>query len=145
MNIIQVKVNVYHQENDDITAVPVAVPDLADVRVVAEQLHREGKEYRGMRWGWPVQYDPEIRENAAEFQIPNGQGTYRTEVRPFWSPASFTIGESGIWFYSLLWENGIDNPPIEFLDERNVLVPAENQTESAGARTMYPPGDAPLG
>jgi hypothetical protein len=43
-------------------------------------------------------------------------------VRPFWSPASFTIGESGVWFYSLLWENGTDEVPVEFLDERNVLT-----------------------
>lgn len=123
MNIIQVKVNVYHDENADIAAVPVAVPDLAAVRTLAEQLHREGREYSGVAWGWPVQYDPELREDAAEFQVPDGQGGYRTEVRPFWSPASFTIGESGVWFYSLLWENGTDKVPVEFLDERNVLAP----------------------
>lgn len=122
MNIIQIKVNIHHQEAYDVATVPVVVPDLADVRVVAEQLHREGAEYNGMRWGWPVQYDPELREGAAEFQVPDELGTYHTEVRPFWSPASFTIGESGIWFYSLLWENGIDKPPVEFLDERNVLA-----------------------
>ena len=123
MNIIQVKVNVHHQENGETAAVPVVVPALAAVRAVAEQLHREGKEYSGLRWGWPVHYDPEIREDAAEFQIPDGQGGYQTEVRSFWSPASFTVGESGIWFYSLLWENGTEREPVEFLDERNVLAP----------------------
>ncbi len=77
-----------------------------------------------MAWGWPVQYDPELQEDAAEFQIPDGYGGYRLEVRPFWSPASFTIGESGVWFYSLLWENGRDQAPVAFLDERNVLTDA---------------------
>jgi hypothetical protein len=91
------------------------------VRVLAECLHTEGREYSDTVWGWPVQYDPELKEEAAEFQIPDGQGGYRTEIRPFWSPASFTIGESGVWFYSLLWENGRDQTPVEFLDERNVV------------------------
>jgi hypothetical protein len=120
MNIIQVKVNVNHEESADTVA--VAVPDLAAVRALAEQLHRERREYSGVAWGWPVQYDPELCEDTAEFQVPDGQGGYRTEVRPFWSPASFTIGESGVWFYSLLWENGTDEVPVEFLDERNVLT-----------------------
>jgi hypothetical protein len=39
-------------------------------------------------------------------------------------PASFTIGESGVWFFSLLWENGIDQPAVEFLDDRSLLEPA---------------------
>ncbi len=123
MNIIQIKVNVHHQDTGDTATVPVAVPDLVAVRALAEQLHREGQAYSGTAWGWPVQYDLELREEAAEFQIPDKQGGYRTEIRPFWSPASFTIGESGVWFYSLLWENGIDKEPVEYLDDRNMLAP----------------------
>jgi len=121
MNIVQIKVNVHHQEDADATAVPVAVPDLAAVRALAERLHRERREYRDIVWGWPVYYEPELQEDAAEFQIPDGEGSYKIEIRPFWSPASFTIGESGIWFYSLLWEHGRDETPIAFLDERNML------------------------
>ena len=122
MNIIQVKVDVLRQAHIDIAAVPLAVPDLAEVRALAEQLHGEGKEYQGIGWGWPVYYEPEVNEDAAEFQVPDGRGSYRIEVRPFWSPASFTIGESGIWFYSLMWEQGVDQPPVEYLDEPNVLA-----------------------
>lgn len=121
MNIIQIKVNVHHQEDADATTVPVAVPDLATVRILAERLHRGGHGYSDVVWGWPVYYEPELQEDAAEFQIPDGEGGYKIEIRPFWSPASFTIGESGIWFYSLLWEHGRHEAPIEFLDERNML------------------------
>ena len=121
MNIIQVKVHVHQQDNADTTAVPVAVPDVAAVRALAEQLHRDGGPYSGMAYGWPVYYEPEVREDAAHFQVPDGRGGYRTEIRPFWSPASFTIGESGIWFYSLLWENGKEVEPVAFLDDKNVV------------------------
>lgn len=100
------------------------VPDLAIVRTLANQLHAAGREYSDIVWGWPVQYDPELNESAAEFQVPDGKGGYKTEIRPFWSPASFTIGESGIWFFSLLWEYGSDKAPVEFLDERNRLASA---------------------
>lgn len=122
MNIVAVKVNTYQQEEPNTVTVPVAVPDLADVRTLANRLHTIGKEYSGTIWGWPVQYDPELHEEAAEFQIPDKQGGYRIEIRPFWSPASFTIGESGVWFFSMLWENGHDKPPVEFLDTRNRLA-----------------------
>ena len=122
MNTIHVKVDVHRNSDHQAVVVPVAIPDLEAVRALAERLHAEGQEYRGMAWGWPVYYDPELREEAAEFQVPDGQGGFRTEIRSFWSPASFTIGESGVWFYSLLWEYGRDNPPVEFLDDRNVLA-----------------------
>ena len=37
------------------------------------------------------------------------------------TPADFTTGESGIWFYSLMWEHGKDKEPVEFLDDRNIV------------------------
>ncbi len=122
MNIIQVSVNRYALENPNqdatlMATLPVAIPDLADVRAFAMQLHARKQEFKDVVWGWSVQYDPEIREESAEFQIPLDDGSYRVESRPFWSPASFTIGESGIWFFSLLWENGEGQSPIEFLEQ----------------------------
>jgi hypothetical protein len=92
------------------------------VSALAQQMHARQWEYSGVAWNWPVQYDPELREEAAEYQVPDGKGGYRSEIRPYWSPASFTIGESGIWFYSLLWENGSDQPPIEFLDDQALVA-----------------------
>jgi hypothetical protein len=38
------------------------------------------------------------------------------------TPDDFCIGESGIWFYSLMWERGQDEPPVEFVDERNLAT-----------------------
>ena len=37
------------------------------------------------------------------------------------TPADFCIGEGGIWFYSLMWENGREAEPIAFLDDRNIV------------------------
>ncbi|MGC1376378.1 MAG: hypothetical protein WA821_09150 [Anaerolineales bacterium] len=37
------------------------------------------------------------------------------------TPADFWIGESGIWFYSLMWEDGKDKEPSAFLDERGIV------------------------
>ncbi|MFN8440678.1 MAG: hypothetical protein U0175_07920 [Caldilineaceae bacterium] len=127
MNIVQVKVNLAIQDElaqaeDTTTIVPVVVPELDRVRALAQLLHTRGQPFRDTLWGWAVQYEPEINEAAAEYQIPTAEGGYRVETRPFWSPASFTIGESGLWFFSLLWENGPDQPPVEFLDQQNVVA-----------------------
>jgi hypothetical protein len=37
------------------------------------------------------------------------------------TPADFCIGESGIWFFSLMWEHGSDVDPVEFLDDRSIV------------------------
>lgn len=105
-------------------SVPVAIPDLQEVRAFADRLHQLGKSYQDRVWGWALSYEPEIDEPAAEVQVPDGNGGYVTETMPLWTPASFAIGESGVWFFSMLWENGADQPPVEFLDDRN-LLPAE--------------------
>ena len=33
----------------------------------------------------------------------------------------FWIGESGIWFFSLMWEHGKHKDPVEFLDDRGLI------------------------
>lgn len=96
--------------------VPVFTPDLNEVRQLAMQLHREGKSYENRVWGWQVTYEPEMREETAIVQMPDGQGGLIDSEMPLWSPASFTIGENGVWFFSMLWENGVDAPPVEFLE-----------------------------
>lgn len=102
-------------------SVPVAIPDLNEVRAFAQRLHQLGKSYQDRVWGWALSYEPEIDEPDAEVQVPNGKGGYLNKIMPLWSPASFTIGESGVWFFSLLWENGSEQPPVEFLDDRNLV------------------------
>jgi hypothetical protein len=101
--------------------VPIAIPDLNDVRALATNLHAFGQSYHDRAWGWEVTYQPELCEPEAEVEVPDGKGGFTTQVMPLWTPASFTIGESGIWFFSLLWENGVDQTPVEFLDDRNIL------------------------
>jgi hypothetical protein len=103
------------------TAVLPTIPSLADVHNLAARLHTVGASYRGRVWGWEATYEPELSEEAAEVEIPDDNGGFTTQVMPLWSPASFTIGESGVWFFSMSWENGADQPPVEFLDDRNVL------------------------
>jgi len=38
------------------------------------------------------------------------------------TPADFVIGESGIWFFSMMWEHGKENPPVGFLDDKNIIA-----------------------
>ena len=101
-------------------AVPVAIPELTEVRAFAERLHYLGQSYQDRVWGWELRYEPELDEPDAEVQVPDGKGGFITATMPIWAPASFAIGESGVWFFSLLWENGSDQPPVEFLDDRNL-------------------------
>jgi len=120
MNTTRVKVTVSDPSQEGTVVIPVATPPLAAVRALAERLHRAGQPFEAVIWGWTVNYEPEIDEAETEFEVPDGFGGLRTELRRFWSPASFTIGESGVWFYSLLWENGGDKEPVAFLDDRNI-------------------------
>ncbi|MCB0106674.1 MAG: hypothetical protein KDE53_12215 [Caldilineaceae bacterium] len=122
MNTALVTVNTQPEKGSSRSvAVPVALPDLQEVRAFAERLHQLGQSYQDRVWGWELSYEPEINEPEAEVQVPDGQGGFVTETMDLWAPASFAIGESGIWFFSMLWENGTDQPPVEFLDDRNLL------------------------
>jgi len=38
------------------------------------------------------------------------------------TPAHFVIGESGVWFFSMMWEHGKENPPVGFLDDKNIIA-----------------------
>ncbi|MBX3052649.1 MAG: hypothetical protein KF753_14295 [Caldilineaceae bacterium] len=101
--------------------VPVSIPALEDVYALAMRLHKTGQPYSGRSWGWEVTYEPELSEPEAEVEVPDGKGGLVTQSMPLWMPASFTIGESGVWFFSLSWENGADETPVEFLDKRGIL------------------------
>jgi hypothetical protein len=59
---------------------------------------------------------------------------------PF-TPADFCIGESGVWFFSLMWEHGKDAPPVEFLDDSNLLAetaPGGTSCTDADDSTHHP-------
>jgi hypothetical protein len=104
--------------------IPVSIPPLNDVRDMATRLREGDKSCHDHAWGWEVTYEPELSEPGAEIEAPDGEGGFVTQVMSLWTPASFTIGESGVWFFSLMWENGAGQPPVEFLDERNILTNA---------------------
>ncbi len=87
---------------------PVVIPEPGEVRAFADHLHAAGKHWRGEIFGWQAEYTPESRKK------PLG-----SKMR--FTPADFWIGESGIWFYSLMWEHGKKKAPVEFLDERGIV------------------------
>lgn len=90
------------------TILPVVIPDSSEVRAFANHLHATGRRWHGEMFGWPAEYTPESRRK------PPGSKMQFT-------PAQFWIGESGIWFYSLMWEHGKNREPVDFLDERGII------------------------
>jgi len=88
--------------------VPLVIPDLEEVRELAAKLHDKGRAWQGDAFGWPAEYHPERDEPPLDSKMT-------------FTPANFCIGESGIWFFSLMWERGRDREPTEFLDDRNIV------------------------
>lgn len=101
----KVKIKTPH---DYAAIVPLVIPSLNEVRAFAAKLHAKGKAWQGEAFGWPAEYNPQQPEP------PLGS-------RMTFTPADFCIGESGFWFFSLMWEHGRHAEPVEFLDDRNVL------------------------
>jgi hypothetical protein len=90
------------------TILPLAVPDLKEVKAFANHLHLLGKPWQGELFGWQAEYTPESNKKPADSKMT-------------FTPADFWIGESGIWFFSLMWEHGKDKDPLEFLDDRGIV------------------------
>jgi hypothetical protein len=84
---------------------------LDDVRRFATELHHQGKPWQGEAFGWEAEYNPQRAEPPLDSKMT-------------FTPADFCIGESGIWFFSLMWEYGHDQEPVEFLDDRNLIAVA---------------------
>ena len=96
------------QRADYSPVLPVVIPDLSVVKAFAHHLHAAGKPWQGEMFGWQAEYTPESRKK------PSG-----SKMR--FTPADFWIGESGIWFYSLMWEHGKNKEPVESLDDRGIV------------------------
>jgi hypothetical protein len=94
---------------DYVSVVPVLIPELDEVRKFAGGLHARGESWMGDAFGWPAEYHPE-------------QSQPPLDSRLAFTPADFCIGESGVWFFSLMWEHGKDASPVEFLDDRHILA-----------------------
>ena len=87
---------------------PLVIPDLDEVKAFARHLHAIGKHWQGEMYGWLAEYTPESRKKPLGSKM-------------LFTPADFWMGESGIWFYSLMWEHGKAKGPVEFLDERGLV------------------------
>jgi len=77
------------------------VPDLKEVKAFADHLHSLGKY-------WQAEYTPESNKKPED-------------SRMTFTPADFWIGESGIWFFFLMWEHGKEKDPVEFLDDSGLV------------------------
>lgn len=88
---------------DHVSLVPVAIPELGEVRKFAAELHVKGKIWQGRAFGWPAEYHPEKAEPPLASKMA-------------YTPADFCIGESGNW---LMWELGRDAAPVDFLEDSN--------------------------
>lgn len=81
--------------------IPIAVPNLMELRKFAYALHEQAVAWRGDYEGWPAYYPPEDRSQKP----PNSKQMFR--------PAEFWIGTDPIWSFTLSWEDGSDEEPIE--------------------------------
>ena len=97
-----------------VSIVPVLIPDLDEVRKLAATVHAVGEPWKGDGFGWPAEYNPERPEPPLDSKMT-------------FTPADFCIGDSGIWFFSLLWEHGKDAEPAEFLDDSNIMAGAARE------------------
>jgi hypothetical protein len=88
--------------------IPVVIPELSAIKRFALQLHKKKKAWRGDFCGWEAEYNPERQIRPLDSKMT-------------FTPADFCIGESGIWFFSLMWERGENFEPVEFLDDRHLL------------------------
>lgn len=108
--MLTAKVRITPRENYT-PILPVAIPDLQEVKSFANTLHAAEKYWKGEFLGWQAEYTPGNNEKPFDSNMQ-------------FTPADFWIGESGIWFFSLMWEHGKNKEPVEFLDERGLVQPA---------------------
>ena len=108
--MVTAKAKIVTQDNYK-TVVPLAIPSIEDVKSFAAILHSNAKPWKGDVFGWQAEYNPERSEPPLDSNMK-------------FTPADFCIGESGIWFYSLMWEQGGDKEPVEFLDEAGIVPQA---------------------
>jgi len=114
LNVLTAKAKI-KMDKDYVSVVPIVVPGLDEVRWFAAELHGKGKLWQGEAFGWSAEYNPERPERPLDSKMT-------------FTPADFCIGESGIWFFSLMWEYGRDAEPVEFLDDRNILPESSNRS-----------------
>jgi hypothetical protein len=103
-----VRVKMKTEDSAYIPVVPIVIPDIDEVKRFAAELHAKGKFWQGEAFGWSAEYHPE-------------QSKPPLDSKMTFTPADFCIGESGIWFFSLMWEHGSHAEPVAFLDDKNII------------------------
>jgi len=91
-------VRVRASDGDDQIVVPIAVPDIDDIRKLAQIIHERGQVYEDVIWGWPVHYVPSNPEPPIDSKMT-------------FTPAGFFIGIWPVWYVSLMWEAGDEAEP----------------------------------
>ncbi len=86
-------------EYEDLT-ICVVTPDLDEVREFSDKLHAAGKPWAGLFQGWDGEYLP-----SEPTPPPGSKMTF--------TPAEFVLGDSRVWFFGRMWENGDNQPPAE--------------------------------
>ncbi len=99
-------------DEDETIIVPIVIPEIKDVQSFADKLHLQGQAWKGGVFGWQAEYTPERSEAPLDSNMQ-------------FTPADFWIGESDVWFYSLMWEQGQAETPVEYLDESHILESLE--------------------
>jgi len=92
---------------DELAVLPVMIPDLDEVRGFARLLHTAAQAWEGEFYGWPCEYTPQTADRPMDSRLR-------------FTPAEFWIGVSGVWFFSMMWEDGSERAPVEFLDDRGL-------------------------
>lgn len=103
MQVAVVKLPYYARDTDITTelTIPVAIPDLAQVREFAYQLHEQERSWRGEYAGWPAYYTPEDHSRKP------------AHSKQQFYPAEFWIGTDRIWTFTIAWEDGAEEDPLE--------------------------------
>lgn len=110
--MIAVRARIKQLAVDEAFVVPIVVPDLSDVRRFANDLHSKRQVWKGEAFGWDAEYNPQVSEPP-----PDSRMTF--------TAADFCMGESGVWFFSMMWEDGQESEPVEFLDESGIAAAAD--------------------
>ncbi|MBI3189109.1 MAG: hypothetical protein HYZ33_00520 [Ignavibacteriales bacterium] len=105
--MVTAKAKIHTFENGT-AIIPLSIPELDEVRKFATQVHARGIAWQDEFFGWQAEYNP------------RGSSVPIDSLMSF-TPADFCIGESGFWFFSLMWEHGDNEEPVEFVDVRNIV------------------------
>lgn len=110
MKTVKARITLHEDEHVEI---PIVIPEITAVRKFADELHARGMAWKGYFSGWQAEYTPERAAKPVDSKME-------------FTPADFCIGESEIWFYSLMWENGRENTPVEFLDDSHLVESSDS-------------------